>query len=735
MDIYYIEILLDIYKLINFSSQKKKYIYILDMSSNATSNSSASRGKKVAAGTPVSPPTKSKPAASRPAATQRALRSLREKVLTKASVARASVSEDSENSHVTDTVQVTGAIERVETWKQMDIPPRKILSDDEEESDTNSITLESCRIGRVSMLPSTVSRSGVAMDLANKHANELLQKGKDALEAAGNMKRECKVTAVECLQSLYETCLALSDSRSRHKFNLEKERSRHARELVAIERAHNKQLTEVHRHLTSEVVTARNDLEATLSEAKAIRGWLSFETQEPYRKIGETEKAVKEIDATVKRMSQSAAQAEERGGKELEPLKDEQRRLSINITAMSKQIDELRRGTERAEGTHRKLQEVSNKTLALLQEQPAQIDPTNVTSSNTRMEEELIAVRETLNNIKGKLQEPAAPPPTSNLKKELAPLAERLEAVSSELRSMRQAKERTPPPPVASVGTEMVLAEIKKMTRPTYAQVAVKTPPPKPKPNPNHTVIISSTDPKSTCDNVIERIKQALDCKKTGAKVEKIRKARNQKVVVSCTNKEDLNLVQAQMRKTDCLRVEMAKKQNPLVKVLDVLSYHTDVELIDHIMAQNQHLLGDVDVKESTIRVRYRKRARNQHECHPVLEVSPAIHKRFLEAGKIYVGLQRRPVLDQSPLVQCIKCLDYGHTQKSCPDKESLCSYCGEAHTWEKCPKRLSGNPAKCKNCQRAGAADEDATHNAFSEECRERHKWDAIARSRISYC
>ncbi|CAG9793087.1 unnamed protein product [Diatraea saccharalis] len=77
----------------------------------------------------------------------------------------------------------------------------------------------------------TSRRSGVEMDMATKTANEELQKGKTALKNAGSMKRECKLIALESLQSLYEIVLSLSDSRSRHKHNLEAEKARHAREL------------------------------------------------------------------------------------------------------------------------------------------------------------------------------------------------------------------------------------------------------------------------------------------------------------------------------------------------------------------------------------------------------------------------------------------------------------------------------------------------------------------------
>ncbi|KAH9643461.1 hypothetical protein HF086_017242 [Spodoptera exigua] len=82
---------------------------------------------------------------------------------------------------------------------------------------------------RKSLLYRTPRRgTGVEMDLATREANHLLQKGKDALETAGNMKQECKAVTHECLQGLYETVLSLADSRARHKYNLEKERSRHA---------------------------------------------------------------------------------------------------------------------------------------------------------------------------------------------------------------------------------------------------------------------------------------------------------------------------------------------------------------------------------------------------------------------------------------------------------------------------------------------------------------------------
>ncbi|XP_050563644.1 uncharacterized protein LOC126913017 [Spodoptera frugiperda] len=621
--------------------------------------------------------------------------------------------------------QAAEAIKKVEIWEQADI-----LSDDEawEIGSQDASDLQ----GRKSMLTTGRQRSGITMDLANKYANEQLQRGKTALESAGNMKREFKVTAIECLQSLYETCLALSDSRSRHMLNLEKERSRHAREIIAIERAHNKKIAEVTKELTSEIALARNDLTESLKEIKAIRAWLGYETMEPYKRIEDIERTTKEINATVTKLNLSH-KSPQKSQSDLKSLEEKQAKLLTTVQTLSQQLDELRRCQHKAIENTTTLQivsqEINDKLGSREQNVPAEI--TN--QSQQKIEEDIVELKKTMNIIAEHIKDaPTLSAQAPQLEQNLQPITERLDAVSSELRTMRQLKERTPPPPAHSVCTEMALVDIVKQIRqPTYAQVASKPPVHRP----NHTLIISSTDPKNTGDNVIEKIRVALDCKKTGAKVEKVRKAKNQKIVISCSTKEDMKLVQSQVQKKDDLKVEVAKASNPLLRIADVLSYHTDAELVELILAQNKHLLGDVSMQDNIIRVKYRKKARNPHECHPVLELSPGTHKRFLEAGKIYVGLQRRPVFDQSPLVQCNKCLEYGHTKAVCQAKEHLCSHCGDPHTWEKCPNRLSNKPPTCRNCLRAQGVGPETTHNAFSEVCRERQKWDAIARSRISYC
>ncbi|KAL4719153.1 hypothetical protein ACJJTC_011690, partial [Scirpophaga incertulas] len=138
--------------------------------------------------------------------------------------------------------QPNSALTRVREWDCEEIPPRPINSEEEYDTDS-SYCGRSGKGERQSMLalPSKSGRgAGVMMDMATKLANEMWQKGKDAIEQAGNIKKEHRATAIECLQTLYETALALSDSRSRHKFNLERTSRRHAQEIIRSERAQKK---------------------------------------------------------------------------------------------------------------------------------------------------------------------------------------------------------------------------------------------------------------------------------------------------------------------------------------------------------------------------------------------------------------------------------------------------------------------------------------------------------------
>ncbi|GBP51308.1 hypothetical protein EVAR_34094_1 [Eumeta japonica] len=125
------------------------------------------------------------------------------------------------------------------------------------------------------------------------------------------------------------------------------------------------------------------------------------------------------------------------------------------------------------------------------------------------------------------------------------------------------------------------------------------------------------------------------------------------------------------------LKVSKPEKKLPTVVIRDVLRVKTDENVVKSLSTQNRHVTECLHWDKERVKVCYRRRARNDLECRPVLEVTPELYKRLIKAGYVYVGLQRRPVWDQSPLVQCSRCLGFGHGKQYCKDVSDKCAHCG----------------------------------------------------------
>lgn len=251
---------------------------------------------------------------------------------------------------------------------------------------------------------------------------------------------------------------------------------------------------------------------------------------------------------------------------------------------------------------------------------------------------------------------------------------------------------------------------------------------------PSHSIIVASEIEADTSDDVIKKIRAAVEAKSSGIRVDKVRKAKDGKVIVSCKEKEEITRVMDRLKKSNTrLHTEETKNKDPLVIIRDVLTYNTDEDIIASLRSQNAHILGEIKNEDFRALVKYRRRARNTHENHVVLQVSPQIWQKLTTAGKVHIDLQRVSVQDQSPLIQCTKCLGYGHGKKLCKETEEVCSHCAGPHMRAACPSYLLGEVPICRNCQAAKM--DRADHHSFYADCPIRKRWDAIARSSVAYC
>lgn len=281
----------------------------------------------------------------------------------------------------------------------------------------------------------------------------------------------------------------------------------------------------------------------------------------------------------------------------------------------------------------------------------------------------------------------------------------------------------------------VALAQQLKQAPLTYANV-LAGPPPKldrNRPAAMHTVVVSSTDELETGEEVLERIRKVVNATDGGVRVERVRKGKDRKIIMGCTTKEDLDKVKERLvTAKESLKTEEVKNKDPLVILKDVLNFHTNEDILKALKNQNPHHFKELEAEER-VEVKYRRRARNPHMAHIVLKVSPTLWNRLTAAGAVHLDLQKVRVYDQSPLIQCTRCLAYGHGRSHCEEEQDACSHCGGQHLKAKCQSWLAGEDSCCRNCKNAKL--DQVKHNAFSNECPIRIKWDHLARSAVAYC
>ncbi|KAL0811148.1 hypothetical protein ABMA28_009581 [Loxostege sticticalis] len=271
--------------------------------------------------------------------------------------------------------------------------------------------------------------------------------------------------------------------------------------------------------------------------------------------------------------------------------------------------------------------------------------------------------------------------------------------------------------------------------RATYASVAAVAPRPQyPAHAAVHSVVITSSNEKETGDQVLEKVRKTVNAKEEGYQIERIRKARDHKIILGCSTKAEMIRVKDKIVKEGTnLKVEEIKNKDPLIIIKNVLKTNTEEDILKALRTQNQHLLQDLGEEDYRAAIRYKKNARNPHQMHVVLSVSPKAWSALTAARCVHIDMQRLRAEDQSPLIQCSRCLGYGHTKKTCRETEDLCAHCGGPHLRSECAEWLAAAAPTCKNCIRAKMSNTE--HNAFSADCPVRSRWEMMARSTVAYC
>ncbi|XP_041985864.1 uncharacterized protein LOC121738093 [Aricia agestis] len=291
----------------------------------------------------------------------------------------------------------------------------------------------------------------------------------------------------------------------------------------------------------------------------------------------------------------------------------------------------------------------------------------------------------------------------------------------------------------AGEGGVAVRNEPESMTRPTYASVTrgggkSQLPSREPKYRTLHSLVVSDKENFMPTIEIVETVGRVVEAKREGIKVDRIRRGKGRKVIIGFRDKKDRERVRDKIEKAGVnLDTQIIENKDPQVVLYGVLKSYTDDDILEAIREQNKHLVEDIlGGTEDRMSVKYKKKGKDDHTQHVVLNVSPGLWARFTEAGHLYIDIQRVRVADQSPLIQCSRCLGYGHGRRFCSAAEEKCAHCSGAHRQSECDNLKDGKKPCCTNCKKEDQKVTD--HHAFSTECPVRQRWDAIARAAVAY-
>ena len=157
---------------------------------------------------------------------------------------------------------------------------------------------------------------------------------------------------------------------------------------------------------------------------------------------------------------------------------------------------------------------------------------------------------------------------------------------------------------------------------------------------------------------------------------------------------------------------EAARRARPLLIIKGISKDVRSEDVVGLVRQQNPSVQPSSD---DDLRVRFVRRNRKDELFNLVVEASPVVRVQLLELGRLNIDHQRVHVSDFSSLVQCYKCLGFGHTRNKCASEEQRCSHCAASgHYFASCPDKADESKLKCFNCNKSGRAS-DCKHSATS--------------------
>lgn len=315
------------------------------------------------------------------------------------------------------------------------------------------------------------------------------------------------------------------------------------------------------------------------------------------------------------------------------------------------------------------------------------------------------------------------PVPTSNVTMEQGAISSIKEAIKEEVAKVQKT----------------LLSSIQPRLSYAAAAKTSQAPAPQQIPTSKPALIISSKKEVFSSAETLQNWRKSVSFRDTNFSPANIHLISNNKIRVEFDNEEQRDIT---LRKTERssthVTAEISKKLKPMLIIKGVSDEISPGDLVDIIVAQNDFVKALMNDPNDLI-FKFRKGNRNEHLYNAVFMVKPALWRSIIKAGKLNIDHQRVHVEEFSPLLQCYKCLQFGHTRKNCTSDNTACSHCSSlTHDYKTCPFKSDQQKLDCYNCiqfhKKRNLQNIKTNHSATSLSCPRMTYMLENIRNRIDY-
>ncbi|KMQ89544.1 putative 50 kda protein in type i retrotransposable element r1dm [Lasius niger] len=191
---------------------------------------------------------------------------------------------------------------------------------------------------------------------------------------------------------------------------------------------------------------------------------------------------------------------------------------------------------------------------------------------------------------------------------------------------------------------------------------------------PGKNLDVNIPDSEATCKAVLSSIKP----NEAAIKIDRVIKGCNKTVRIVADKigrlKPMLNNLGMEVKNVD--------KLNPRLRIRDIPSGTDKSSFVKDLIKQNLE-----EISDDNVRLVYWSPAKGRMSPVAVIEISPDTRVRLLNQSRVYLGWSSCRVADHLRILQCFKCLGFGHTANNCQARVDICGHCGEGHESRACPR------------------------------------------------